>query len=790
MSRDTFRPESHADTFSHAGEILEFAAVLDLIAAKCVNSGAKNEVRRIHPTTDGDLIGARLREIAEVREYHEAAGHLPIVETECRLWIEHALRRHELIPSEGFLAIASIERSVAEFQRSLREEPAYPLLRGVVFGMTVHRELVDAIEKAIDHEARIRDTASAKLKAIRRDIVRGREELRRFADQMAKSFGSSDYATYTGTRHVLLVPREKCRKKEGLVHSASHTGESLYFEPFPLVERNNVLETLLHDEREEETRILSELTSLVAATADELLENIRRWELLDALEAKARFASEFRCTSPAASADGSVQLVQARHPLLELSVRSQAGGGSVVPLDLSLEARSRVLVVTGPNAGGKTVALKTLGLAVLMFQSGLPVACGEGTRLPIFTAIHADIGDEQSIATSLSTFTSHLRHLDVMCRTSGPGTLCLIDEIGDGTDPDEGSALAIATLERLRSLGAAIVATTHYGKVKIYALKTDGVVNASMAFDDENDKPLYRLLQGTAGRSRGIETARRLGFDPSVVRQAETLLGDEPYRLENVLSQLESTQLSLEREKEALRAQSDALNRLIAKYSEKEEALAKFKEAQQDRVRKDTESLLVEARREIEALVKKIRESDAEKSAVSAAHHRVREMLEKVKEPPKPKRARRVVKGDMVSVSPSGQPVGRVIEVTSDAAVVEIHGKRLTVRKSDLYEPGEGDREMQKAEIDIPVHVSAEPLHTTSVDVRGQSREEALEAVDQFLDRAVLAGVQEIRIIHGVGEGILLRAIRDLVSADTRVASSRQGGQGEGGVGVTVVYLK
>jgi DNA mismatch repair protein MutS2 len=272
------------------------------------------------------------------------------------------------------------------------------------------------------------------------------------------------------------------------------------------------------------------------------------------------------------------------------------------------------------------------------------------------------------------------------------------------------------------------------------------------------------------------------------VRQAETLLGEEPYRLENVLSQLESTQLALEREREALRAQSDVLNRLIATYSEKEEALSKFKEAQQERVRKEVEDLLIQTRKEIEALVKRIRETEAEKSAVSDAHHRVKAMLEQVREGPKPKRAQRVVKGDLVSLSPSGLPVGRVIDVENDTATVEINGKKLNVKKSNLYKPSE-EKDEEPA-VEIPIHVSAEPLHTTTIDVRGEGREEALEAVDQFLDRAVLSGVQEVRIIHGVGEGILLRAIRDLVRQDPRVESSRQGAQGEGGVGVTVVCLK
>ena len=792
MSRDSAQPGPHAGPFLHAGEILELASVLGVIASRCVNAGSKTRIRQLRPTTDKTWIEDRLREIAEVRDYHETLGHLPIAETHCGEWIERAVRRREIVPPDGLLAIAEIERSLIEFQRKIAAETRYPTLRGIVSRMTPHRDLIDAIHKAIDRDSSIKDTASPRLQSIRRELARAREDLRRFAETLAKSYGSSDYATYTGTRHVLLVPRDKCRKKDGLVHASSHTGESLYFEPFALVEKNNGIETLSHDERNEEARILGELASLVASLSEELFENIRLWETLDVLEAEARFAAEFRCTSPRVSFDGSVRLADARHPLLELSVRAEGGGRSVVPLNLTLVPEKRVLVITGPNAGGKTVCLKTLGLAVLLFQSGLPVPAGEGTSLPLFGEVHADIGDEQSIATSLSTFTSHLRHLDVMCRTSDAGTLCLIDEIGDGTDPDEGSALAIATLGRLRSRGATIVATTHYGKVKMYALRTAGVENASMAFDDTNDRPLYRLLQGTAGRSRGIETARRLDFDPDVVREAEALLGEEPYRLELVLSQLESTQLALEREREALRSQSEALNRLIAKYSEKEEALSKFKEVQQEKVRKEVEGLLVEARREIETLVKRIRETEAEKTAVVEAHARVKEMLDDVREKtPEPKKAKRVVEGDVVSLSPTGQPSGRVVEVAGDNAIVDINGKKLSVKKWNLYKtaPEGGDR-VGKPEVEIPINISAEPLATTSVDVRGETREDALDAVDRFLDRAVLSGVQEVQIIHGVGEGILLRAIRSLVQTDPRVASSRQGMQGEGGLGVTVVRLK
>lgn len=788
MSRDSSARESPADTFEHAREVLEFDAVLEFIGSKCVNSGARERIREIEPRTDRAWIGDRLREISEVREFHSVSGHLPIADTACAEAVRRAVRRREIVPGEGLNAIAALERSAVSLQRSMREETRYPMLRGIIERMLPHPDLIAAVERAIERDGAVKDTATPRLQSIRKGILRARDELRRHAEQLARSYGSPEYATYTGSRHLLLVPREKCKKKEGIVHATSHSGGSLYFEPFSLVERNNALETLIQDERAEEARVLAELTGMVTAVADEFLENVAIWELLDGLDAKARFAEEFRCTNPAASGDRGLRLADARHPLLELSLRAESAGRSAVPLDIDLANDRRVLIITGPNAGGKTVSLKTLGLACLMFQSGLPFPCSEGTRLPIFRAVRADIGDEQSIATSLSTFTSHLKQLDEMCRGSDSDTLCLVDEIGDGTDPDEGAALAIAAIERLRDLGATVVATTHYGKVKAYALRTEGVENASMAYDDANDEPLYRMLQGTAGRSRGIDTARRLGFEDSVVRRAESLVGEESYRLENVLSQLESTQIGLERERAALRSQSDELNRLLESYGEKERALASFKQEHEQRVKKEAEDLLVETRREIEALVKRIRETSAEKSAVGEAHRHVEERLREVRARPAPRKAKHVAEGDLVSLSPSGRPSGRVIEVQRDHATVEIGGKRLTVKKWNLYKAAEDASEERRT--DAPVNVTADSLDTTDVNVRGMSREEAIEAVDLFLDRAVLSGAQEVRIIHGVGEGVLLRAIRDMLRGDPRIESSRQGAQHEGGVGVTVARLR
>jgi DNA mismatch repair protein MutS2 len=808
MAPEPLRPDIQTTVFSHAEVTLEFSSVLDLIAAKCVNSGAARAICDLQPTTDPMWIKKSLREIGEVGEYQKLHGRLSVVDTEAASWIELAVDHHEMIPPEGCIAIAGMEREVADLQRRIAEETEFPILRRIVDGMLPHRDLVSTIEAAIDRDGTLKDSASPKLKTLRRNIRSSREDLRKHSENMARSFGSADMATFTGARHVLLVPRDKFRKGEGLIHATSHSGGSLYFEPFSMVEKNNALETLIHDEHVESARILSALTLCIVEAAPGLLENAHVWQVLDILSAKARFSNEFRCNAPVLLSSGGagdgvgepakrsrvVRLVGARHPLLETSLRNESSGRAPVPLDLTMTAESPVMVITGPNAGGKTVTLKTVGLLVLMFQAGLPIPTEEGSELPVFESVYADIGDEQSIASSLSTFTSHLRHLDRMCRSATQDALCLIDEIGDGTDPDEGSALAIATLERLKERGGFVIATTHYGRVKSFALTADNVANASMAFDDATDSPLYRLLQGTAGRSRGLETARRMGFDAPVVKQAESLVGEEAFRLENVLSDLESTLLALEREREALRAQSDTLNRMIASYNEKDKALVEFKDEHREKVRKEIEETLLETRKELEGLVKRIRETQADKTVVRQTHHRIKQLLDKTRRPAKrePEPARNVMRGDFVSISPTGQPRGRVIDLGKKSVTVEINGKKISINKSNLYRV-DADAASESGQPERPsfhTPIGVEPMHSTTVDVRGHDREEALEEVDRFLDRAVLSGVQEVTIIHGIGEGVLLQAVQERLRYDPRVLSSRQGLPREGGVGVTVVGLK
>jgi DNA mismatch repair protein MutS2 len=476
---------------------------------------------------------------------------------------------------------------------------------------------------------------------------------------------------------------------------------------------------------------------------------------------------------------------------LELSLGAESPPREVVPLDLRLDRTERVVVITGPNAGGKTVALKTVGLLVLMHQSGLPVPCAEGTEMALFDKIYADIGDEQSISSSLSTFTSHLRHLDAMVKTADEDALCLIDEIGDGTDPDEGAALAIASLERLQSTRAAVIASTHYGKVKSFALRSDGVGNASMVFDDENDRPLYRLLQGTAGRSRGIETARRLDFFGPVVERAQAMVGEEAFRLEQLLSELETTRLAVDRERDALRKQSQRLNALIESYDKKVHDMEEYQGEQRERIRKEAEEVLLGARKEVEAIVKQIRETDAARRAVRTGHERLGRMAESLESAVQPAHpahpAQRLALGDIVSLSPSGSPCGPVLSIQGDKVTVEINGKTISAACGNLY-PVEQEPAGEPA-WPVDIEVSVEPLATTQLDVRGKDREEALAAVDRFVDSAVMNAIREITVIHGVGERVLQKAIRSQLGEDPRIGSVRSGDAAEGGPGVTIARL-
>ncbi|HEU4929283.1 MAG TPA: Smr/MutS family protein, partial [Candidatus Krumholzibacteria bacterium] len=618
-----------------------------------------------------------------------------------------------------------------------------------------------------------------------------RTTLRDRVEKLVGELGADSHATVAGSRHVLVVPRGKVRKGSGFVHGASGSGGSLYIEPLAILDLNNDLETRTADEAEEVARILDGLSKRVRAAAPAILANADVVDRVDAIRARDAFAEQFGCIAPEISSTGRLRLVRARHPLLALALERAGRLDQQVPLDLTLEPSDRLMIITGPNAGGKTVALKTVGLLCLMLQCGLRVPCAHGSEIPIFERIFADIGDEQSLESSLSTFTSHLRYLDEMARHANARSLCLIDEIGDGTDPDEGAAIAIAALERLLASGGAVIATTHYGRIKTFALETRGVANASMAFADETSRPLYRLLQGVAGRSRGIETARRTGFDGDVVSRAEAILGGDAFRLEAALARLEKSHLALLAERELIEKARSGLEETTRSYQEKERAYALTKKEATKRAMREAEEMLNEARREIEAVVREIRTRGADKTVIRDSRQRLDKLTEDVRSAsaalePKRQPLASVAAGDRVALNPSGQPWGTVVEVDRKDVTVELGGKKIRTRIGRLY-PAAVEPEQTPASV---VGVQFDPVAQTEIMVRGMDRESALDEVSRFIDRAVLTGLSEVKIIHGLGTGVLAKAVREALARDPRVSSHRYGDPMEGGTGVTFARLK
>lgn len=775
--------------FSHAAVTLDFGAVLELVAARCVNAAARARVCALTPTSDRGAIRRSHEEIAEYRRHHAEHGDVPVGNTDCREDLERITDRRESVPPERLLAIAAAERSAADVQRALARADGVPRLGSIAAGIIPHPEVVGAIERAIDTDGSIKDSASPALKSIRRDLHGLRASLRSLSEKLIGQFGSDTVGTMLGQRYVVVVPRGKIRKNTGLVHSTSHSGGSLYFEPFALVERNNDLESRVADEKAEEARILDALRRAVAECAEELLANLDAVDRIDAIRAASKFAEKFDCTTPATSADGRLRLVEASHPVLVRLLGES--GGSQVPLSLALVPGQRLMVITGPNAGGKTVALKTVGVSVLLFQCGLQVPCAAGSELPVFERLFVDIGDEQSMESSLSTFTSHLRHLDTMIRRADADTLCLVDEIGDGTDPDEGAALAIATLERLLDSEAAVIATTHYGRIKAFALQSAGVTNASMAFEDEEGRPLYRLLQGVAGRSRGLETAERAGFDGAITERARSLVGAEAFKLESVLSDLEAGLRRLEAERESVERRSEELDRIIAEYRAKASQYDMTRKEAMRKASREAEAMLEKTRRETERIVKSIRETQADARAIREGRKKIEAMMEKTRDVRRAARPERrplasVKPGDRVALNASGSPAGVVLDVGKKSATVEIAGKRIRLQVDQLYE---ASGSAEGGAPGVTHDFSVEPLTSTELDVRGNDREEAIAAVTRFIDQAVYTGVREVKIIHGVGTGVLVRAVGELLRDDHRVASTRPGEQVEGGLGVTIVSL-
>jgi DNA mismatch repair protein MutS2 len=713
--------------------------------------------------------------------------------------------------SHELLAGAVLLRSARRTREALRDERRSAILRAVlspfVDRMVVARSEEDQIERAIGEDGLVRDDASPALRRIRRELRASHGELVRILERVMGGLEAHHRApdmsvTVREGRYVIPVRREGVRQVGGIVHGASGTGGTLFVEPPAAIEFGNRIRELEGEEQEEIERVLRELTDLLRPHREAMLDSLDALTELDSLYARARYAVRYECTpAQLVPARDGFDVRDGRHPLL------LAKNIDVVPFSLGLDAGERTLLVSGPNTGGKTVFLKALGLISAMSQAGIPAPVGAESRVPVFDDVFADVGDEQSIEASLSTFSAHLKNLSEILRLATRESLVLIDELGSGTDPQEGAALGWAILESLTARASTTLASTHLGQLKELATQVPGVVNASLQFDAVQLAPTYRLVKGVPGRSYGISIARRLDLPADVVARAEERIPQGERDMAALIERLERKEKELEeREHEARAMQDDARDR-IANVIRREHNVRERERTVEKESRKEARKYVLEARSEIERTIKELKKR-GEAAADQAidelgrdARRRAEEMAAKQADvldrleneeravarkrgsvPPSERGP--VGINDVVEVGTLGGKVGRVLDVRGKEAIVVVGSLKLTVPLKTLRKTDAPQETAVSYLGDAPeVHVS------TEINLLGLRADEAESAVLQALDSAVRADLKSLRIIHGKGTGALRDVVNEMLRKDTRVREFRMGAWNEGGAGVTIAVF-
>ncbi|MCL4511073.1 MAG: endonuclease MutS2 [Bacteroidetes bacterium] len=645
------------------------------------------------------------------------------------------------------------------------------------------------INRAMDEEGNVRDDASKELHRIRASLNHTRSTLRKKIMTIARSFSEMEYSeedifTQRDGRLVLPVKAEFKRQIPGLIHGSSATGQTVFIEPSFAVDLNNEVISLQFEEQREIEKILRELTERIRGVVPQLVQDVEVIAYLDSFYARAVYAMRLRAVVPAVGVVKVPRLVKARHPLLVIKM----GRDKVTPIDMFLDDTTHAVVISGPNSGGKTVTLKTVGLFVLCNLAAIPLTADPGTELPIYENIFTDIGDEQSIENDLSTFTSRIKHFVEVLLKANDKSMVLVDEFGEETEPAEGAALASAMLEDLRDIGSTSFVTTHNSGLKVFAADAPGMLNAAMEFDQKTLTPTYKLVLGRPGSSYAFEIAQRTGLKQKIVERARKYVGEGRDKLENLLLRVEQLENELRDRVIEIKKEQELAETMRQDYEKKIHSAKKEASEIRNKAVDESEKMVVELNRKIENIIREIRESNAEKETIKRAHVQIDEMKQQVVKLKATEQAART-KGFQI-----GDPVlikgtllaGEVVEKSNEKGelLVEVNGLKMRVHESELQETTRS--KMAKGEITVEVQ-SGIP---TEVDIRGMRPYEIQTSVEKFLDDAYLGGLKQVEIVHGTGTGSLRRAVEQLLKVHPFVVSFRTGELGEGGQGVTVVSLR
>jgi len=768
-------------------KLLEFDKVKAELAKHATSSLGKELVESLVPFDNFMRVKHELRETKEAYDMLNLGKEPPFGGlSDVRDEIVRASKGAVLDGAE-LLEISATLRLALRMKQYL-ESSSFPWLLQLGHRLDPLSHLYRAIEETFDEDGKVADSASPELSRIRKELTIASKRLEEKLSNMIRSSEMQKYLqesliTRRGDRLVIPVKKEYRAQVPGIIHDQSASGATLFIEPASVVELNNGIRLLKEQEGEEVRRILRELSFQVGQEKEKLLLNIETLARLDFAFAKARYAYALKATEPEISTEGFFDVDQARHPLLK---------GDVVPIDYNLGKDFRTLIITGPNTGGKTVTLKTIGLMILMAQAGLFIPAAEGAKLLFRKAVYADIGDEQSIEQSLSTFSSHLSNIIPILNKADEDSLVLLDELGAGTDPQEGAALATSILDYLHKNGALTVSTTHYSDLKSYAYFTEGVENASVEFDPETLSPTYKLIIGIPGRSNALSIARRLGLSEEIIEFAKSKLSTESLEAGSLIEKLEENRRLSEKHKEETRKLREEARELKEKLEREKLRLEKEREELKQKYSMLALEELEKNKKLVEELISTIRE----KNSLEEARDLRKTIEEKEKqlkdEVQKSEKRRQKLKptdqfkaGDQVILKQSNLPA-TILSIEGAKATVQAGIMKVTVPLVDLEMMPQKD---SGPKMHISRYRSQKESIKTEINVIGKTVEEAVDEIDQYLDSAFLAGLGSVRIVHGKGTGALRKGIQEYLKAHPHVKGFRDGAQGEGGIGATVVEL-
>lgn len=776
-------------------EILEFDKVKSALLNEVISDLGAEKVRDLTPATEFDTVVHQMEETDELSQIYNQhrlpslSGLTRVAPYVKRAQIGGTLNVQEL---NAIKQLIQVQNQFKTFYHQLLEEDEkvnYPILDSNMQRLPVLTHLYQSIKEKCD-ATDLYDSASYELQSIRSHISKTNQRIKAQLDRIVKSTGnqkklSDAIVTVRNERHVIPVKAEYRQDFSGIMHDQSASGQTIYIEPSSVVELNNQVSRLRNDEKVEMERILAQLTAEVANEAEQCMLSESIMGHLDFIIAKARYGAKIKATKPTFSETKKIYLPKAFHPLLDLN--------TVVANTIAFEEEIQTVIITGPNTGGKTVTLKTLGLIIVMAQSGLLIPTLDGSQLSVFEHVFCDIGDEQSIEQSLSTFSSHMKTIISILDEANANSLILFDELGAGTDPSEGAALAMSILDHVHNLGAHVMATTHYPELKAYSYNREGVMNASVEFDVNTLSPTYKLLMGVPGRSNAFDISKRLGLSLKIINHAKSMVGQDEQEINEMIASLETNAKRVDDQRielERLVREAEALHeQLSQKYEQYQNYESRLMEEAKEKANQRVHS----ATKEADEILKDLREMRDKKGAEVKEH----ELIDKkkqlddqyeaksIKQDVKKQRHDAIQQGDEVKVLSYGQK-GEVLELLSDdEAVVQMGIIKMKLPIKDLEK-----KEKAKEKPSKMVTRSNRSTVKMELDLRGYRYEEALSALDQYLDQAVLSNYEDVYIIHGKGTGALQKGVQQHLKQHRSVSSYRTGMPSEGGFGVTVATLK